>query len=96
MTTYSEEFKLTIVKLAESGRPVAELSREYDVGKSTINYWRRSYRKNANNKVTAQMSPDQKRIRELEKQLKDATLERDILKKAVHIFSRNDLKSMVL
>src|SRR5690625_6249297 len=89
MTTYSEEFKLTIVKLAESGRPVAELSREYDVGKSTINYWRRSYRKNANNKVTAQMSPDQKRIRELEKQLKDATLERDILKKAVHIFSRD-------
>lgn len=90
MTTYTEEFKLTIVKLAESGRPVAELSREYGVGKSTINYWRRNYKRSGNNKVTAQMSPEQKRIGELERQLKDATLERDILKKAVRIFSKND------
>lgn len=90
MTTYSEEFKVTIVKLAESGRPVAELCEEYGVGKSTINYWRRNYRKSASNKVTPQMSPEHKRIRELEKQLKDAALERDILKKAVRIFSSSD------
>lgn len=90
MTTYSEEFKLTIVKLAESGRPTIELSQEYGVGKSTINNWRRAYRKNPNNKVTVEMSCEQKRIRELERQLADATLERDILKKAVRIFSKND------
>lgn len=90
MTTYSEEFKLTIVKLAESGRPTTELSQEYGVGKSTINNWRRAYRNNGTNKVTVEMSSEQKRIRELERQLADATLERDILKKAVRIFSKND------
>lgn len=90
MTTYSEELKLTIVKLAESGHPTKELSEEYGVGKSTINNWRRAYRKNGNSKVTVEMSTEQKRIRELERQLADATLERDILKKAVRIFSRND------
>jgi len=90
MATYSEELKLTIVKLAESGRPTKELSEEYGVGKSTINNWRRAYRKNGNNKVTVEMSSEQKRIRELEKQLADAALERDILKKAVRIFSKND------
>jgi len=90
MTTYTEEFKLTIVKLAESGRPTKELSQEYGVGYSTINNWRRAYRKNGNSNVTTQMSSEQKRIRELEKQLADATLERDILKKAVRIFSRKD------
>lgn len=90
MATYSEELKLTIVKLAESGRPTKELSQEYEVGKSTINNWRRAYRKNGNNKVTVEMSSEQRRIRELERQLADATLERDILKKAVRIFSKND------
>lgn len=90
MTTYTEEFKLTIVKLAESGRPTKELSREYGVGKSTINNWRRVYRNSGNNKVSKELSSEQKRIRDLERQLADATLERDILKKAVRIFSKKD------
>ncbi len=34
------------------------------------------------------MSPHEQRIRELEKKLKDAEMERDILKKAMAIFSR--------
>jgi transposase-like protein len=34
------------------------------------------------------MSPQEQRIRELEKKLKDAEMERDILKKAMAIFSR--------
>jgi transposase-like protein len=33
-------------------------------------------------------TPDQKRIRDLEKKLKDTEMERDILKKAMAIFSR--------
>lgn len=90
MTTYTEEFKLTIVKLAESGHSTKELCQEYGVAKSTVNSWLRAYRKNGNNTVTTQMSTEQKRIRELERQLADATLERDILKKAVRIFSKND------
>lgn len=90
MTIYTEEFKLTLVKLAESGHPTKELSREYGVGKSTINTWRRAYRNSGNNKVTNELSSEQKRVRELERQLADATLERDILKKAVRIFSKKD------
>lgn len=34
------------------------------------------------------LTPEQKRIRELEKKLKDTEMERDILKKAMAIFSR--------
>jgi len=34
------------------------------------------------------LTPDQKRIRELEKKLRDTEMERDILKKAMAIFSR--------
>lgn len=87
MKTFTEEFKLTIVKLAESGRPAKELAEEYGVSKTTINAWRRKFKKNDNGKITQGLSADQKRIRELEKKLRDAELERDTLKKAVAIFS---------
>lgn len=90
MTTYTEDFKLTIVKLAESGHRTIELSKEYGVGKSTINHWRRAYKENGNHNISQELSPEHKRIRELEKQLRDTALERDILKKAVRIFSKND------
>lgn len=90
MKTYTEEFKLTIVKLAESGHPTKVLSKEYGVGKSTINTWRRAYKQNGTGKVVKELTSEQQRIRELEKQLKEAQLERDILKKAVSIFSKRD------
>jgi transposase len=34
-------------------------------------------------------TPEQERITELERKLKDAEIERDILKKAISIFSKN-------
>ena len=39
------------------------------------------------------MTDEQKEIARLKKQLKDAELERDILKKAIGIFSKSDRKS---
>ncbi len=36
---YTEEFKNTIVELYNSGKSLAELSREYALSKSTINGW---------------------------------------------------------
>jgi transposase-like protein len=60
------------------------------VGKSTIYAWRRAYRKSGNRQITQPISAEQKRIRQVEKELTHAKLERDILKKAVRIFSKND------
>jgi len=56
--------------------------------------WRKEYQQfgtgsfagNRNLKLT----PEQERIHELEKKLNDAELERDILKKAISIFSKSD------
>ena len=36
------------------------------------------------------LSPEEKEIRQLKRELKDAQMERDILKKAVGIFSKTD------
>ena len=40
---YDEEFKKTIVNLYETGKGISELSREYGVGKSTLDGWIKKY-----------------------------------------------------
>ena len=40
-------------------------------------------------KGNLKLSPEQEKIHELEKRLKDAELERDILKKTIDIFSKS-------
>ena len=54
--------------------------------------WRRQFRDKGEIAFPGQgnlaLTPDQKRIRELEKKLKDTEMEREILKKAMAIFSR--------
>ena len=42
--SYDEEYKKTIVNLYESGKRISELSREYGVGKSTIDSWIKKYK----------------------------------------------------
>jgi transposase len=42
-------------------------------------------------KGNLKLSPEQEKIHELEKKLKDAELERDILKKVIGIFSKSGL-----
>ena len=61
------------------------------VNRELIYRWRRQMRERGelafpgNGKIA--LTQDQKRIRELEKKLKDTEMERDILKKAMAIFS---------
>ncbi len=91
---FDQDFKRNAVLLcAEPGRSVVEAAKNLGIGKDLLYRWRREYH-SANgqyvfpgNGVEA-LNPDQKRIRELEKKLRDTEMERDILKKAMAIFSR--------
>ncbi len=91
---YDQDFKRNAVLLcAEPGRSVAEVADNLGIKKDLLYRWRREYHM-ANgqyvfpgNGVEA-LTPDRKRIRELEKKLRDTEMERDILKKATAIFSR--------
>ena len=42
--SYVESFKKTVVKLYENGKGLSELSREYGIGKSTINGWIKKFK----------------------------------------------------
>lgn len=83
--SYDEDFKKTIVSLYENGKGISELSREYGVGKSTIDGWIKKFKtittstgETTNNDEIIKL---QKKNRELEQEV-------EILKKAVAIFSK--------
>lgn len=89
--SYDLEFKRTIVELVVSGRRVSEVCKEYDLGTSMVNRWRREFTKNSTGiRSTQEISEEQQEISKLRRELREITMERDILKKAVRIFSKSD------
>ena len=92
--TYDRDFKRNAVLLCgEPGRSVPEVAEKLGIGKDLLYRWRREYHQ-ANgqyvfpgNGIEA-LTTEQQRIRELEKKLRETEMERDILKKAMAIFSR--------
>lgn len=88
---YENDFKVMIVELLESGRTTQELSEEYSIGATTIRRWRREYKARSGDFTKKkELSLEDKELRILKKELKEIRLERDILKKAVSIFSKSD------
>ncbi len=83
--TYDEEFKKTIVNLYESGKGISELSREYGIGKSTIDSWIKKYKTITTS--TGEVTNNDE-ILKLQRKNRELEQEVEILKKAVAIFSK--------
>ena len=82
---FSDEFKREAVRLAyESGRRLSDVARELDVGANLIRRWRRKF---AGVEVGRAPTTEQQEILDLQQQLSRVREERDILKKALAIFS---------
>lgn len=94
---YSKEQKLEIVKQSlDPEVTVKSLAERFDISVNVIYNWRSKYLKYKENSFSGHgnktMTDEEREIRRLKKELKEAQLERDILKKAVSIFSKNDSK----
>lgn len=88
---HSNDLKVMIVELLKSGRSLKELSEEYDLNSSMMSRWRREYNeKSGGLSSKKELSLEEQELRLLRKELKEVRLERDILKKAVSIFSKSD------
>lgn len=91
---YDVAFKERAVQLSKERKNLSELARELGIYPAQLYKWCKegaefgagSFPGNGNLKQT----PEQERISILERKLKDAELERDILKKAIGIFSKSD------
>jgi len=94
---YTKEQKLEIVKQSlEEDVCVKTLADQFDVSANTIYNWRSKYFKYDTNAFPGHgnkaMTESEREVVRLKKELREAQLERDILKKAVGIFSKNDSK----
>jgi len=83
---YTDEFKTTLVELYNSGKSLADISREYSIAKSTVTVWINKLKPIVvdNGKVitTAEYEKLLKKMARLEE-------ENEILKKATAIFARD-------
>lgn len=88
---FDETFRQMAVDLSYAKGSVREAAEELGIDSGRISKWRQRDNKPAlSGKSHSDLTDEQKQIRQLQKQLKEAQLERDILKKAVSIFSRGD------
>lgn len=98
--TYDKAFKLEVVQRSLGEETVKSLSEELGIHINLITKWRKqfldagelSFPGNGRSSLTE----EEKRIQALEKELAEARLETEILKKAITIFSKKDRRNTSL
>jgi transposase len=93
-TFYSKEFKIKAVELSIQRGSVIVVAKELNIRPASLARWKEVYKagKYATGGASGVKSkiPEETELVRLKKELYDIKLERDILKKAVGIFSKND------
>lgn len=90
---YDLSFKEDVIKMIAAGRPISELSTALGVSGSLLRRWYKASQStfnNTNQKVTqsSTLNNSSQEIERLKTELRRTEQERDILKKALGIFSR--------
>ena len=85
---FTEEFRRQIVALVDSGKPRAEVMREYDLGKSTLDRWIQRIHSCGSAAAANNRTPGLNRLIELERENARLKMEVDVLKQAALIFAR--------
>ena len=89
--TYTVEFKREAVRLAQtSGKPIAQVARELGISDTSIHQWRKELAEHGPEAFpgSGHQTAQEEEVRRLKRELEIVKQERDILKKALGIFSR--------
>ena len=93
---YDPEFKKMAVDLSHHRDDIGKLAEELEIKPDLLYRWRREAKKAKEGAFPGhgnpKMTKEQQEIADLKKKLREAEMERDILKKAVSIFSKSDGK----
>ena len=90
---YSEEFKREAVELSlNSDKTIKAVAEDLGTSPYNLSRWIREYTKKGDlsflGKDKQKLTPEQEEVQRLKKKLRETQIERDILKKAVAIFSK--------
>ncbi len=88
---FTREFKVEAVRpVVEGEKSLSQVSRELSIRRSVLARWRDEYRDDPEQAFpgSGQLKPDDAELAKLKHELKQTQMERDILKKAIAIFSK--------
>jgi transposase len=86
---YSKEFKLEAVRMLEAGtKPGNEIERDLGIGSGQVYRWKKQFAEDGERAFPGNGKPRDVELTELRKEVKNLREERDILRKAVAIFSK--------
>lgn len=85
---YTDEFKKKIVELYNSGKPRAELVREYELTPSALSSWINKYNNSGLFKAEDNRTPEENELIKLRKENQRLKMENDILKQTALIMGR--------
>ena len=91
---YTREFKLEAVRLLEtSGKSISEVERELGIARGNLWRWRRELAADGEDAFPGhgRLTPEQEELRRLQHENAILRQERDILKRAIAIFSERNL-----
>ena len=95
--TYDREFKEKAVALSRVRGNITEIAEELGIKPDLIRRWKRESDQYTNNSFPGngkpKMTDEEREVALLRKELQEMRMERDILKKAISIFSVSDRKS---
>ena len=89
--TFTKEFKLEAVRLVQSsGKSQVQVARELGIADSTLHHWCKEFAQAGSQAFpgSGHQTVEQEEMRRLKRELEVTRQERDILKKALAIFSR--------
>ena len=93
---FTKEFKIESVQyVLASDKSVSQVARDLGIHENVLRRWIKEYKQDPEQAFPGlgKLSDSDEEIRQLRKRLANAELERDILKKALAIFSKGNHKS---
>jgi transposase len=90
---FTQEFKKEAVEYSlSSEKSVEEVARDLGISPHNLTRWRKEYHKRGELAFPGHgkesLTPQEEKVRKLQKELNDTQIERDILKKALAIFTK--------
>lgn len=92
--TFTKEFKLEAVQLVQkSGKSQVQVARDLGIADSTLHHWCKEFAEQGSTAFpgSGHQTVPEEEVRRLKRELEVTRQERDILKKALAIFSRSPL-----
>lgn len=92
---YSRDFKLDALNLLQEGKSISKISKSLGLSVNTLCTWRRRYQLHGDKAfqgpgIRLPKNEQQEELRRLKREVSELKMERDILKKALSIFSKKD------